>query len=701
MAAAVAAAQATPPDGVGGVADEGSGVVPVVVVSPPTPAKKGIPEGVLLNSGSSVSFTWSKSDGTSKQWPINSDGTISGGTNSAYSYGMRLYVEASSFSASTSSSRVAPSGREIQVGPWVRNSVKVYRRITVSKDKGYCRYIDIFHNPTDKDIKVGLKYSSSLGSSVRDVVTTSGGSALTNKDWGIITGYRGDEARPAVGHVFASKGSQIRPTFAFSNGSSSVYCRYSMTIPAGDTVALCIFQMQVGWANADKVIKAFRPTRELIDVPVALRQIIVNMGGAYTVAGEVEFRRVDDADWIELAGGTDLRGELVAKQYVIATTSATMTIPAERVIGLVAAADGKVRALTTDGQVLTGKLAAETIGLRGDDGTIRQVPVKEVKKAAYALSKTRPADVAITHPLLVLIDGDRLAFDAGQVKWQFYTRHGRLTLDGPHLSELRLNVRGGLHKLTFQNGSAVSGLLETTRVQCPLLLGGKLDVPRRQVMQVVFPGKRATPAGLTRMTFRNETFLYGTITGTELRLRSDETERTVALKDIQGMELSPVGVGQAKITLGKDDVIQGELLDPTLTLRIADGIELDIHVGLLAKVEFDVATDATPATTSGNGSALPAGASPPVKLVPDPMEIRPRTMLRRAQAAKAEALAEEMVKRKAALDARRAAEAAKLQALAAKLHADRAAKAAKAADEAARAKEAIGKAEAKHLRDGT
>ncbi len=103
-------------------------------------------KGIHLKSTRTVSSTWNTADGAGYQWNIYvAGGYVNSGSHSAYSSGMQLQINGSGFSGS-SSGRVNKDNTEIEIGPWRRGSVNIYRRIYVDKKIGYCRWIDICEN---------------------------------------------------------------------------------------------------------------------------------------------------------------------------------------------------------------------------------------------------------------------------------------------------------------------------------------------------------------------------------------------------------------------------------------------------------------------------------------------------------------------------------------------------------------------------
>ncbi|MCK4276691.1 MAG: hypothetical protein KAX78_09260, partial [Phycisphaerae bacterium] len=200
-------------------------------------------KGLLVIPGGTTTWAWTRNDGAGYRWDIYSGGYISTGTNSAYSSGMQLKVNGSYFSWSASGT-LSKDGHEVQIGPWTRGSLRIWRRMYVDPKLGYCRWIEIFENTSSAKQSVSLEWRSSMGSSIRTTNTTSGKTSIGKQDWGIVTATS-STSRPAVVHVFATKNSKIKPSVHYTiRSSSSFYERLTVQVAPKKTFAVCLFEAQ-------------------------------------------------------------------------------------------------------------------------------------------------------------------------------------------------------------------------------------------------------------------------------------------------------------------------------------------------------------------------------------------------------------------------------------------------------------------------
>ena len=568
--------------------------------------------GIHITGGSNVGFNWTLSDGAGFRWDIAGNGTVNDGTNDAYDGGMRLRVSNSEFSWG-SSGRRSKDGREIEIGPWRRGSLSIWRRIYIDPKLGYCRWIDIFQNTSGGAQNVPLQYYSNMGSSIQTVQTTSGKAAVAKKDWGLVTGSS-SSSRPAVAHVFASKGSTVKPTVQYTTNSDDLYYHMSLKVPAGKTVALCFFEAQRRPASAATAfLKAFNPARELQKVPAPLRRIIVNMGTATFTFGAIELPRSESHDLTVLRDDTEQHGEIVMERYAIRTFYGPIDLPADRVVGLFvpAAADPHVHAVLTDGQVIAGELTNGPLKFRLTNGALRSLPPAKVRAITYRLSTERPAVPKASPPMVLLRGGQRLTFVEEDVDTTFHTESGDLKLQAKDLSTIFLDTpEGGLHRVIFRNGSVLSGMLVAETLKMRLELGPTLQIPRQLAEKFVF-GVRGEPnSRQIELTLRNDNTLYGRIAEDTFPIKTRLGTAKLSPGEIAQVEIVEGSLDRALVKLHNGTTVRGRLTNRVLRFEIMPGPTLPIFVGHITRIVCPAANGKRPVTRP-----TPAAIAPPVPSV--------------------------------------------------------------------------------------
>ena len=545
-------------------------------------------KGIHIPSGRSVSGSWSTADGAGYQWNIYvAGGYVNSGSHSAYSSGMQLQVNGSGYSGG-SSGRLSKDGTEIEIGPWSYQSVNIYRRIYVDKKIGYCRWIDIFENPTSSAKSLTLRYYNGMGTSTRKTYTTSGGTTTGAKDWGIVTGYT-SSSYAAVAHVFSTKKSKVRPRFQWTRSSSTVYYHHTLKIPPKKTVAICLIEAQRRpFATAQQFLTTFKVDRELKKVPSALRRILINMSGALLTLGTLELPRNEEHDLIVQRGGNELLGTLLNKNYVIETLYGKLTLDAARVVGLHSPANAgdRIRLALADGQVIVGKLLSGEIRLKLANGNDMSMSADKIDTAAYKISPKRPEEIAFRKPMVVLRGGQQLFFKETDVDWTFHTQYGRVKLGPGDLREVVLDTPdGGLHRAIFANESVLSGLMVTDKLNVSLDLGAKLSIPRYLIQQFAFPTADYNGPDLAELNLKNEDILRGRVSDAVLKIDTDLEQVSVKRDELAQITIpEEASLGRIRVKLHSGTVVEGKLVGKSIGFEVGQGARLPVYVGHIVEM---------------------------------------------------------------------------------------------------------------------
>jgi len=592
----------------------------LAVILLPAAVAAAADKAIHIPAGRSVGWNWYVTDGAGFRWDINSYGTVNDGTNDAYDGGMQLQVNGSTYSWSASG-RLNKAGNEVEIGPWSRGAVKIYRRIYVDKKGGYCRWVDIFENTAASAQTLTIRYYSNMGGSTRYVYSTHGKEALTDKDWGCVTAYStGSTSRPCVVHIWATKGTKPadKPRFQYSKNNDSIYYHQTLKIPARRTVALCMFQAQRRpYSAAQKFLKDFRPDREIQKMPPALRRLLVNMGGITLTLGALELQRHEKHDLAVLRNGDELLGTIKNPTFVIEAFYGKLELPAEKIIGISASTtgDSHVQVGLVDGQVLAGRFVNAPLVFHRDNGDKLALPMARLKTAAFRLSPERPSEIPVRSPAIVLRSGQQLFFSTDDLDATFHTEYGDLKLNPGDLRNIHFDTAGGgLHRAVFRNGSVLSGLLETEQLSLGLSLGPKLNIPRHLAQRLAFPGAVHDTAKLATLTLRNEDVLYGRILDESLTVQTRVGNVVGTPATIQSMTFKPGLVGPVQMKLHNGDRTSGKLLAETITFQVEPGPKLSIFVGHITEIRCPKPATSGKAAGSGTSGGKtpppPAGATP-------------------------------------------------------------------------------------------
>jgi hypothetical protein len=549
------------------------------------------PKGLPFNSKTRTGFTWMTTDAIGNRWDINYNGSVNDGTNDAYDGGMTLAIGGSAFSWG-SQGLLSADRREVQVGPWQYGQLKIWRRIYVAPKGAYCRWIDIFENTASSNQTCSIRYQTYCGGgTVGTIQNPAGKDALAKGDGAFLTndGQNGS-SRPNLCHVFFDRGAKVAPkAVQVARGNNSVTYDFELAIPAGQVAALCFFESQQRSLNdAQAFLKKFRPAAELAGVPADLRKIIANMGGAFFSAGGLEMARNDKLDLAVLReGDNELLGTIMDANFVVQTVYGTLTLGAERVIGLVAPHDTEayVQIALTDGQIVAGKLLNDPVKLKLENGSEMSLPVAKLSTLAYRVCDDKPTEVNLTRPTILTRAGQRLYFKASDLKLAYLTEAGQLDLKADDLATIHTDTPdGGLHRAIFRNTSILAGLLVEKDVKVALDLGPAFTSPASSVSQFIFPSQPAEMAGLSEINLRNEDTLFGRVAQETLEIKTRFGTVKVAREDLAELRLAEGGVGRVDIKLHNGTTVSGQYADQKIRFKVEPGPEVAIFIGHIVKI---------------------------------------------------------------------------------------------------------------------
>ena len=539
--------------------------------------------GLHIPNTKRVNFTWQTNDGAGYRWDVQYYGSIGNGTNNAYSGGVYCQVWGSNVTG-RGVGWINDAGDEIEIGPYQRNNLKCYRRVKIYRDRGLARWLDIFENSGSTDITVPVVIYICSNYTVQRTITSSGGNAFSDKDWGFLTQTSAANS-PAVLHLVSGKNAPVRPTVQIQN--NRIYVRYNVPVPAGKTAVLCYFESQNNSpADLTKVMKQFRPYKVMRDVPASVRKLIVNwrMSGG---PDNIDLDRSDSADAIIEANDDRKFGTITNESFVIRAFFGNVQLKAEQVVGMVRdrGDSARLRVALVNGQIVCGTAGETVVTLALSAGGTLKVPMSRIRQWSYRISRQRPESVPFRDPVAVLRTGDRLAFDAGALELKFRTRYGVVDLRPADLLNITMdNADNAIHQVTFRNGSRLGGFLEPATLNLSLKIGSALQLDRNLVSQLLFGDAEQDSPLLTRMLLSNGDELLGKIDLDKLTVRTEYGTVLVSPTNLKSVTFSKTHLGWGRLVLWDGSMLRGELQEAYLPIRVRPGPVLKIHVGHIVGV---------------------------------------------------------------------------------------------------------------------
>jgi len=550
----------------------------------PSASVKNSKSGLHIPQGRSVNFTYTMNDGTGFRWDIQYYGTIGQGTNYAYSGGLYLQINGSSVH-SNGRGWINAKGDEVEIGPFNRNNVNVYRRIKVYKDRGLARWLDIFENPTGNAISLKVRVYSNTNWTIGNQRFSSGKGQFTDKDFAFVTQTQGGNA-PAVMHYVCGERSKLRPTVSIQN--NQIYVNYSFTVPARGKVVLCYFESQNNSSDAlVKLMKTLRPHKVLKDLSPSVRKMLINMPVSGGIGG-VELTRNESSDSAVTSHGDPLYGKIENQSFVLETLFGPMTLPAKQVIGMAAipGEERRFRVLLTGGQIIAGAIAdGEKLKVKMPAGGNLEVPFSDVQQCAYRISPEKPEDSPFKSPMLILRTGDRVAFKGAAVAIRLRTRHGLVDLKADDLMSITMDNPGnGIHRVTFLNGSSLGGFLEPTSIPVTLALGPKLTIPRNLISEMYFAADEKPDTTLDSVELSNGDKLYGHLVSKDLTVQTQYGLVKLQPENVKGISLSQTHLGRVAMLLWDGTVLRGQCKQEVLSFKIDPGPTLGLYIGQCVQI---------------------------------------------------------------------------------------------------------------------
>lgn len=544
--------------------------------------------GVHIPKGRSINFAYTMTDGAGFRWDIQYYGTIGQGTNYAYSGGLYLQVNGSSVH-SNNQGWINKDGDEVELGPYARNNVRVYRRIKVYKDMGLARWLDIFENPTDQEVNLSIRVYSNTNWTIGQRTFSSGKGTFTDKDYAFITQTQGGNA-PATMHYVCGERAKLRPTVNIQN--NQIYVNYRVKIPPKGTSILCYFESQNNSvAELNKLMKSIKPYRLLRDLSPSVRKLLLNMPVAGGIGG-VELTRNESSDTVITGHGDPIYGKIENESFDLSTLFGPMKLPAGQVVGMAAVPgeEGRFRVLLTGGQVIAGAMAdSQKLKIAITTGGDLTVPFTDVQQASYQITEARPEDMPFKDPLMILRTGDRVAFDAGKLQLKLRTRQGTVDLRAGDLLAITMDNPGnGVHRVSFLNGSQLAGFLEPQTISLSLTLGPKLDIPRDLISNVQFAVDEKPDDSLDSVKLSNGDELFGKLMSRDIVIQTNYGPVTLQPENIKAITFSPTHLGRVAVQSWDGSTYRGQCGHDALTFQIVPGPKLDLYVGQCVEITRNV-----------------------------------------------------------------------------------------------------------------
>lgn len=232
----------------GAIADASDGVVSYEPSALPITTEP--PNVVTAGSGVSGQTLY---DGLGERWDFFAFyGYISNGSGDAYDNWAYLYVDGERFyDGSLGYTYEDDVELVIQVPELGQPGLEVTRKVQISPDQGYARFLEVLHNTTTVDMSVEVEVNGILGSSdSNDLVnySSSEDQQVDGDDVWLVNHQ--DSEDPTLGWIF--------PGATPDKAGDFLSFTYQAPVPAGATVTIAHWSLQRSLAEADELADELR-----------------------------------------------------------------------------------------------------------------------------------------------------------------------------------------------------------------------------------------------------------------------------------------------------------------------------------------------------------------------------------------------------------------------------------------------------------
>jgi hypothetical protein len=525
-------------------------------------------------------------DGKSPCWIIQQGGWLQQrrvNDDAIYGQVAMLNIDQNNPNQNNNQARVDPkTGEVVLEGFQPIDGVQVSRRIQVRRDDDLLRCIDVFKNVGAADASVTLQYTTSLNRGVTMGQTMPDPKKAGSDMAWIAQTMRG---RTAV-EIFAGKNAQQAGQVQWEQGNNTVQYSLQLEVPAGKSVA--IMHLHAIAATPDKAgefVNALKASKIVSDLSPEIRKAIVNFPVNRNYVGDREVLRGTMFDVIELRGGDSVFGTLQEKTYKLQTLFGTIELPAEKVVGLINVGQFRPRQLmvSTEGEMIGGTLAKQTIDLQLGSGQVTQIPLSQISRVGYRKRADEPEDWKFDKPLVVLGSGDRMNIQMPQEPLNIVTRYGTLKLSPSTIASITLQgEEHGVHEIVLANGSKFAGLVSAEQLTLKLVSSEMtITLPLSTIAKLQFmPEAPEIPDDAATMSLTSGDVFVGPLVG-DLKLDTMFDSIKLPGEQIRALTRVKETNGDVQVTLWDQTKLSGQLESQSLACNLGGGTTVSVPVPLI------------------------------------------------------------------------------------------------------------------------
>jgi hypothetical protein len=502
-----------------------------------------------------------------------------------YSQGAMLSIDGQNPAATNNSAKLDAKTGDLIIENMQGGACTVTRYIHLDRAGGYIRYIDVFKNTqnTPKTFQVMIQstcnYGINTGQSVPDPKKKD-----QSMGWVGQTG-----ANQSVVEMFAGRGAKVAPQVTWPQGNNQVQATVPLTLAPGKEAAVMHMHMVAPTQDAGmRFITDFKEAPLLKEIPPPLRKLIINFRSAQDFIGDLEVLRGDSLDIVELRGGDAFKGTLKETAYELDTFYGHVTLPVEKVIGIINIGQFRPRQLmvTGDGQIIGGYLKKQTLELEMSSGQTTQIPLSQVSRVGYRKRPGEPEEWTFDKPMILLRSGERILVQMPKDPLEVVTRYGKVLLKPEQLAAVQLQTEDtAVHQIELTDGSRFAGLLTADVFTMQLDLGAttqEVKIPLSNLTRLQLTPKVKEADDITpTIRLSNDDQMVGTLTG-QLKMNTAFDTLTINGPELKSLIHVPDGGAQdISISLWDGTTFSGQVEEQLLSCQLLSGLTLNLPVALV------------------------------------------------------------------------------------------------------------------------
>ncbi|MDB5355190.1 MAG: hypothetical protein JWN24_1643 [Phycisphaerales bacterium] len=476
------------------------------------------------------------------------------------------------------------------------HGLSITRRVLFNKDENLARCVDIFHNPQGREQIVTISLSSVFNSGVDSAEFVPDPTRMNRH----LANVAQTPANLTAIEVYAGVGAKVGASLSRPNAPNIITATITISVPRGKDVALFHVHKIVPTPQAGG--DAQNVGHLLWSVPDAVRRNIVNFSSLMTRAGGMGLPRGALYDVVELRTGDQLRGTLKDSRFELGTFYGPVVVPVENVAGILNLGQfhRTQMLMTTDGQILGGKLKKQTFEIELSSGQVTSIPISQISRVGYRRRPGEPDERVPEKPTVVLATGEQMTIKPLTKNLEVITRYGKLSLKPQQVDSISFENDGGaVPEISLTDGSKFSGLLAPDQLDVVLETANRpVTIPAGALAELQLANKPESddPA----MTFRliNDEVLVGTLSG-KLNVETAFDTIVVDVANVHAMTRVEESAQEVQLMLWDGTALGGWLREPELICRLKGGTTVKVPVALLDQCSQPQGKDPPPKPDPG------------------------------------------------------------------------------------------------------